>query len=443
MSEIVYNNRCFPSQRIFYGLTETFSGLSGPVGAGKTVALCYRALMAAAENPRRTGLIGAPTYPMLRDITIRTMLEILDERQIPHTYNKSEHVLYLKRSGSIVKFRPVHDYERLRGTNLAWFGLDEMTYCEEEAWMRLEARLRDPKAKRLSGFGVWTPKGYDWVYRRFIGPERMANYRAVLAAPEENVIVLRKNPQFYARMKASYDERFFEQECLGHYLNVYAGRVYHSYDPALNDMKLEFSPHIDRGLLWGIDFNVDPMASVLGQVRPGPELHVLDEIMLAIATTEQMCVRVVERAQPWLRMWQDAHGPKIPLPLRLYGDAAGNARSTKASKTDYDLIGEFFRSKPQFKLIDHVPRKNPEVKDRVNSVNAFLHDASDRVRVFIDPRCKALRRDLLEVTWKQGPSGFELEKKKYRELTHVSDALGYLIWAENPISGFHREIVTN
>ena len=134
MSEIVYRNRCFPSQRKFYGLTETFSGLSGPVGTGKTVALCYRALMAAAENPRRTGLIGAPTYPMLRDITIRMMLEILHERQMPHTYNKSEHVLYLKRSGSIVKFRPVHDYERLRGTNLAWFGLDEMTYCQEEAF---------------------------------------------------------------------------------------------------------------------------------------------------------------------------------------------------------------------------------------------------------------------------------------------------------------------
>jgi len=37
--------------------------------------------------------------------------------------------------------------------------------------------------------------------------------------------VLRKNPQFYARMKASYDEKFYEQECLGRYLNVYSGRV--------------------------------------------------------------------------------------------------------------------------------------------------------------------------------------------------------------------------
>src|SRR4051812_46964577 len=125
MREIIYRNRCFPSQKKFYNLSETFSGLSGPVGTGKTVALCYRALMAAAENPGRTGLIGAPTFPMLRDITIRTMLEIIEERGMPKSYNRSDKVLYLKRSGSTIKFRSVLDYERLRGTNLAWFGLDE------------------------------------------------------------------------------------------------------------------------------------------------------------------------------------------------------------------------------------------------------------------------------------------------------------------------------
>ena len=46
--------------------------------------------------------------------------------------------------------------------------LDELTYAPEAAWLRLEGRLRDPKATRLCGFAVWTPKGYDWVYQRFI-----------------------------------------------------------------------------------------------------------------------------------------------------------------------------------------------------------------------------------------------------------------------------------
>ena len=59
-------------------------------------------------------------------------------------------------------------FERIRGTNLAWFGVDELTYCKEEAWLRLVGRLRDPAAKMRIGFACWTPKGFDWVYERFI-----------------------------------------------------------------------------------------------------------------------------------------------------------------------------------------------------------------------------------------------------------------------------------
>jgi len=111
-------------------------------------------------------------------------------------------------------FRAVDEYERLRGTNLAWFGVDELTYCQQEAWVVLEGRLRDPKAKRLCGFGVWTPKGYDWVYRRFLA-EPVEGYEAVVAEPFENRFLLERVPDFYERLKRSYDEKYYQQEVLG------------------------------------------------------------------------------------------------------------------------------------------------------------------------------------------------------------------------------------
>ena len=83
---------------------------------------------------------------MLRDATLRSFLEVLDDNRIPYELNKSELVLLMKDTGSRIYFRAVDDFERLRGTNLAWFGLDELTYTTEEAWMRLEGRLRDPHA---------------------------------------------------------------------------------------------------------------------------------------------------------------------------------------------------------------------------------------------------------------------------------------------------------
>src|SRR5262249_55044488 len=114
-----------PSQKAFHALTARMKGFSGPIGSGKSQALCQEAIRLTYLNPGRQGLIGAPTYPMLRDATQQTLFEVLDSNAIPYEYNKAENVLLLKDSRSRILFRPVDDYERLRGTNLAWFGLDE------------------------------------------------------------------------------------------------------------------------------------------------------------------------------------------------------------------------------------------------------------------------------------------------------------------------------
>ena len=159
-------------------------------------------------------MIGAPTYPMLRDSTQLTFFEICEENGLPYEFNKATNTMTMRDAGSRILFRSLDEFERLRGTNLAWFGVDEMTYTTEEAWMRLEGRLRDPKAARLCGFGVWTPKGFDWVYRRFKS-EPVAGYELIEAQPYENRHLLGKVPDFYERLKASYDEKFFQQEVLG------------------------------------------------------------------------------------------------------------------------------------------------------------------------------------------------------------------------------------
>jgi lipopolysaccharide transport system ATP-binding protein len=152
-----------PSQKRFHESAARFKGFSGPIGSGKSQALCQEALKLTYLNPGRTGLIGAPTYPMLRDATQAGLIEILERNKIPHEWNRAENFLVLRETRSRILFRAVEEFERLRGSNLAWFGLDELTYTSEGAWLRLEGRLRDPKAARLCGFAVWTPKGYDWV----------------------------------------------------------------------------------------------------------------------------------------------------------------------------------------------------------------------------------------------------------------------------------------
>src|SRR5205085_6925135 len=218
-----------PSQKAFHALPERFGGFSGRIGCGKSKALCQEAIRLSYLNPGRLGLLGAATYPVLRDATQAALLEILEGNSIPYDHNKAENTLVMKDTRSRILFRPVDEFERLRGTNLAWFGLDELTYTQEESWLRLEGRLRDPGASRLGGFAVWTPKGYDWVYHKFIS-DPVPGYKAILASPFENRYLLDQIPDFSDRLKQSYDEKFYAQEVLGSYLSQEGGRAYPAFD---------------------------------------------------------------------------------------------------------------------------------------------------------------------------------------------------------------------
>src|SRR5262252_7286818 len=73
-----------PSQKKFHESQKRFKGFSGPIGSGKSQALCQEAIRLCYQNPGRLGLIGAPTYPMLRDATQVALLEILRVNELPY-----------------------------------------------------------------------------------------------------------------------------------------------------------------------------------------------------------------------------------------------------------------------------------------------------------------------------------------------------------------------
>lgn len=413
--QIIYD--ALPSQKDFHELTSRYKGFSGPVGSGKSMALCQEAIKLTYINPGRLGLLGAPTYPMLREATQATLLEILDTNDIPYEYSKAENTLMMRDTGSRIVFRPVDEFERLRGTNLAWFGLDELTYTMEEAWMRLEARLRDPKAEHLCGFAVWTPKGFDWVYRRFIG-KKVPGYEVVLARAAENMHLLSKTPDFYTRLQDSYDESFYRQEVLGEYLSLSGGSVYTAFSRAVHATKnLTWRP--ERALLWSLDFNVDPMCSVVAQIEDGCAL-VLDEIWLRRATTADACAE-------FLRRYEKQRGR-----LKVYGDASGHSQQT-TGYSDYEIIREHLRVNSTIDVELLAAKSNPPVKDRVNLTNRQLKSASGDIGLLVDPKCKELIADFEQVTYKNDT--FEIDKNRDRMRTHMSDALGYLLW-DNCRPGF-------
>ena len=399
-----------PSQKRFHDSEARFKGFSGPIGSGKSQALVQEAIRLAYVNPGRTGLLGAPTYPMLRDATQTALLAALEDNELPYELNKAEHVLTLTDTRSRVLFRAVEEFDRLRGTNLAWFGVDELTYAPEEAWLRLEGRLRDPQASRLCGFGVWTPKGRDWVWRKFIEKETK-NYEVILAAPYENRFVLGRVPDFYERLKSSYNEQFFAQEVLGQYVYASESLVYFAFDRDKNLRDGKADP--TEPLLWALDFNVTPMSSVVAQ-RSDRGLQVLDEIILRRSSTREAC-------EEFLARWGHYRAG-----VRVFGDASGRSRRTTGA-SDFEIV-EGQLAQAGIRADFRVPRANPPVRERTNLVNALMGDAGGGVRLWIDGRCRELIRDFEEVRYKPGST--VMDKDRDPDRTHVSDALGYLLCEE-------------
>jgi hypothetical protein len=71
-------------------------------------------------------------------------------------------------------------------------------------------------------------------------------------------------------------------------------------------------------------------------------------------------------------------------------------------------------------------RANPSVKDRVTLMNGMLANADGTARLLIDPKCRELIQDFEQVCFK--PDSTVIDKEADPRRTHLSDALGYLVW---------------
>ena len=189
------------------------------------------------------------------------------------------------------------------------------------------------------------------------------------------------------------------------------GQIFYAYSDTHNvSAAAIYRPEWRIGV--GSDFNVNPMAWVLFHYQ-GKVMTVFDEIWLRDTNT-QAALNELHRRYPTHRGWN------------FYGDASSRARHASAVVTDFAQIkndGRFIDS------VVHYPKANPAVQDRFAATNALCKNAVGHRRLFINPKCENLRNDLLSRTYKEGSR----EPDDEGDLGHITDALGYPIYAIAPI----------
>lgn len=378
--------------------------LLGGIGSGKSFALVCFMMKMYKEYPKSLGLITANTYGQLKKATLAAVFKNLTEWGISFQYNQMSSLLTIEGTKRFLCLS-AENYDAHRGIEVGEWLADEAAYYSKEAYDVFAGRLRDKRGSLQSLF-VSSPNGFNWLYDLFI-KEGSNNpmYETISATTENNPHLPRG---YIEHLKSTYSESQIEQELMGKFVNISSGKTYYAFDREKNVCD---NVSLARGTVFiGMDFNVGFMCSVVLQFL-NDKLYIYDEVTLRDSDTYQMANELRKRG----------YGGATVIP-----DSTAANRKT-SGQSDFEILRQAgFTIKST---------RNPFVMDRVNCVNKLLRDEE----IIISSKCKVLIADLEQVVWK----GNKLDQSgQSKDLTHISDALGYAANMLKPLRSKPRAIFT-
>lgn len=405
--------------------------LLGGYASGKTSALMAKALKLSTLNAPLVGIWVVPDYAHIFD----TILPTLESRD-PATgdrwflepgeyhYHQTRHVLTWIGGGPI-QFLTAENPDSIAGPNVAFAVVDEPGKMKQAAWRNTVARVREPAAKLRQRCVAGTPEGLNWLADYF-GPDRPDSRHVYLMRTEQNTEMLAWNPTYMEMVRANATEAELAAYLGGQFVNMTGALAYSAFS-AEQQMVPDLPWRDELPLRIAFDFNVDPMAAVIGQQfkgNYGPEFNVLEAIALFGSTVMDMCAEIVRRHQTW------------KAGVMVYGDQTASLRHHRNHRSSYDIITEMLSGIGPVTLC--VPRQNPPVERRLNSVNRLCKDGRGKCRLWLagDPKTpskaptRELTRSLQQTVKRSGTT--DILKKPGETVSHLSDALGYWLDYEAP-----------
>ncbi len=372
----------------------------GGVGSGKTFLGCLFLLDELRrwyDGDKSIGLITANSYGQLRRSVLTEVFKNLSEWGISFEYNQQQSLLTLNgcKKFFCISVDP-SSIEKARGLTVSSLWADEALYIRDmDIYNTIQGRIRD---KQGSGKTLLTssPNGFNWGYDLFQGElHNPETHKIVRAKTKDNKHIL---DSFYDNMAAQLDEKGIKQELEGEFISRAGGAAYYQFDRTRNVQEVNWNGQL--GFI-GLDFNVTPFCAVIGLFSSG-KFFIFDEIYMTGGSDTYMMAAELSR--------------------RGYGNFQVIADSTYSNRKTSGKSDKRILESAGFTCMS---TRNPFVVDRVTNMNRLF--AQDRV--IIDPKCKKLIRDLEQVTFKDNG---QLDGSN-KELTHISDALGYFCWRLSPI----------
>ena len=401
----------------------------GGFGSGKTFAGSLLGILLALKFPGVRGLVGAQTYTLVRDTTLQSYFEHLENFGFvdgkDYEWSSTLQKLTFK-NGSEILFRHFDEPNKLKSLNLGFVEIEEMSDIPYDTFKMLLGRMRQRVKKIWKNFtyrifGHTNPEMYrGWIYKTFID-NNTPNYRLITAPTTQNIYL----PEgFCDELKKLYDEQYYNIFVLaknGEYNN---GLVIKDFTDA-NIKNISYQPYMDLHI--SCDFNVDPMCWVLAH-KTDDKVFYFDEIAMENTTTSKAC-------EEFCRRYPNHKGKII-----VNGDASGDNRSCTSEYTNYVIIKK--------KLLQYgydadiqIKAFNPPIKNRIMAFNSKVRSADGDICLFVDKKCEKLLYNIYNLRYKEGSSRIDVptyqqikQSKELKFLSHPIDAASYLVDFYWPIS---------
>lgn len=394
----------------------------GGYGSGKTFAGSLLGILLALKFPGVRGLVGAQTYTLVRDTTLQTYFEHLENfgflQGRDYEWSSTLQKLTFK-NGSEILFRHFDEPNKLKSLNLGFVEIEEMSDVPYDTFKMLLGRMRQRVKKVWKNFtyrifGHTNPEMQrGWIYKTFV-ENPAPNYRLITAPTTQNIYL----PEgFCDELKKLYDEQYYNIFVLAQNGEYNNGLVIKDFTDA-NIKDISYQPDMDLHI--SCDFNVDPMCWVFAH-KTDDKVFYFDEIAMENTTTAKAC-------DEFYRRYPNHKGKVI-----VNGDASGDNRSCTSEYTNYVIIKK--------KLLQYgydveiqIKAFNPPIKNRIMAFNSKVRSADGKICLFVDKKCEKLLYNIYNLKYKEGSSKIDIptyqqikQSKELKFLSHPMDAASYLV----------------
>jgi PBSX family phage terminase large subunit len=326
-------------QKKFHKSKAKYRAIITGVGFGKTAAGVNEMIKDCVEHPGTLNLIFAPTFPLLKNVTMREFWKFCP-KEIIHAHNQSDHMVKFVNGSELVYLSGdnTRDIDRLRGLTIGAAYGDEVSLSPHYAWEIIIARLRDPKGS-LKLWVSATPKGSgSWLQKLFVLKKDPRNGQP-LENPQSYVVIggsTLDNPhtpeEYKKTLLSTFTGAFRAQEIYGQFV-ASEGLVYQNFDMGLNIISQPppgASQDFKR-IIAGLDFGyTNPTAVIVGGVDGDGRLTIIDEVYERHLQSEQLvavCKSLMEKHRKIECFYCDPSEPQYIQQLNTSGIHAAGVSS--------------------------------------------------------------------------------------------------------------------